>query len=75
MASDPTNRARRDDGDEAPTLLPSALRRQFHQEAHRRYADLLVTGMAIDWPSMRRYLERRMAGLPAERPVPRKLLR
>lgn len=75
MASDPTKHARRDDEEEASTFLPSAMRRQFHQEALQRYANLLVTGMAIDWPSMRRYLERRMAGLPAERPVPRKLLR
>ena len=75
MASDPTKHARRDDVDEARSSLPSAMRRQFHQEAHQRCADLLLTGMAIDWPSMRRYLERRMAGLPAERPVPRKLLR
>lgn len=74
MASDRTKHARRDD-EEEPLTLPSAMRRRFHEEARQRYANVLASGTAIDWASMRRYMEQRMAGLPAERPIARRFLR
>ncbi len=48
-------------------------RADFHAEAERRYEEFLQTGMSIPWDEARRYLEDRLAGRPAQRPVPRKL--
>ena len=48
-------------------------RNDFHDTAERREAAIAATGMTVPWSEMRRYLEDRMAGKPAQRPVPRKL--
>ncbi|MCL5060099.1 MAG: DUF1778 domain-containing protein [Candidatus Thermoplasmatota archaeon] len=47
----------------------------FNQLADTRYAQLLATGKTIPWDEMRRYLEARLAGKTATRPVTRKLVR
>ena len=48
-------------------------RADFHDEADRRFAEFLKTGESIPWDDMRRYLEDRLAGRPAKRPMARKL--
>lgn len=48
-------------------------RADFYAEADRRWAEFLETGKSIPWNEMRRYLEDRLAGKPAKRPVARKL--
>lgn len=48
-------------------------RAEFYAEAERRYAEFLKTGEIIPWDEMRRYLEDRLAGKSAKRPVARRL--
>jgi predicted transcriptional regulator len=50
-------------------------RADFHDLAEKRYADLLASGKAIPWEKMRGYLEDRIAGKKAARPVSKKLAR
>ncbi|GJI99576.1 hypothetical protein RugamoR64_01150 [Duganella rhizosphaerae] len=44
----------------------------FDVEADARFARLLETGKSIPWADMRGYLEERVAGLSAQRPVAKK---
>ena len=48
-------------------------RADFDAEAEDRYAAIVATGKTIPWQEMRAYLEARMAGKDAQRPVARKL--
>lgn len=50
-------------------------RGEFHDVAERRYAKIIARGEALPWSEMRTYLESRIAGKPARRPVPKKLAR
>lgn len=50
-------------------------RADFDAEAESRYAGIVATGQTISWPEMRAYLEARIAGKDAQRPVARKLAR
>lgn len=50
-------------------------RADFHDDAEKRYADLLASGKTISWGKMRRYLEDRIAGNTVARPVAKKLAR
>jgi predicted transcriptional regulator len=45
----------------------------FHETAAQREATIAATGMTVPWNEMRRYLEDRITGKPAQRPTPRKL--
>jgi len=47
----------------------------FNDLADKRYAHLVATGKTISWDEMRGYLEDRLAGTTATRPVARKLAR
>jgi predicted transcriptional regulator len=47
----------------------------FDAEAEARYARIVETGKTISWQEMRSYLETRLAGGKAKRPVARKLAR
>jgi len=48
-------------------------RADFNATADARHEELLRTGKSIAWADMRRYLEARIAGKPARRPVAKKL--
>ena len=48
---------------------------EFDDIADERYAQLLRSGKSLSWKEMRRYLEARIAGKPAPRPVAKKLAR
>jgi predicted transcriptional regulator len=48
-------------------------RADFNAVAEQRYAGFLASGKAISWDDMRGYLENRIAGKPARRPVAHKL--
>jgi len=48
---------------------------EFDAQAEERYANVVATGMTIPWEDMRAYLEQRIAGKKAKRPVARKLAR
>ena len=50
-------------------------RAEFDIEAEERYARIVSTGKTIPWQEMRTYLEARIAGKPAKKPVARKLAR
>lgn len=50
-------------------------RADFDAEAEDRYAAIVATGKTIAWEEMRTYLEARLAGEHAERPLSRKLVR
>lgn len=50
-------------------------RAAFHEEADRRYAEIVATGKTIPWETMRAYLEARADGKKAARPKSRKLAR
>lgn len=50
-------------------------RADFHEEADRRYAEIVATGKTISWETMRTYLEARAAGKKLPRPKARKLAR
>lgn len=43
--------------------------------AEKRHADIIASGKTIAWKDMRGYLEKRLAGKPAKRPTPGKLVR
>ena len=47
----------------------------FNDLADKRYARIVATGKTISWNEMRGYLENRLAGKAAARPVARKLSR
>ncbi|MCP5232292.1 MAG: ribbon-helix-helix protein, CopG family [Zoogloeaceae bacterium] len=49
------------------------LRADFDAVAEARYARIAATGKTIPWAEMRGYLEARMDGKTAKRPVGRKL--
>lgn len=46
-------------------------RQSFYAEAEARYAEVLKTGLAITWDDMNAYLDARIAGKHAPRPVPK----
>lgn len=50
-------------------------RGDFNDLADKRYAHIVATGKTISWDEMRGYLEDRLAGKTATRPVARKLAR
>jgi len=50
-------------------------RENFDAVAEKRYAQIVASGKAIPWSEMRNYLEDRLAGKAAKRPVARKLAR
>lgn len=50
-------------------------RADFDAEAEERYAAIVASGKTIPWDQMRRYLEQRISGTPAKRPLPKKLAR
>ncbi len=50
-------------------------RADFDAVAEQRYAGIVASGKTIPWADMRGYLEQRIAGKPARRPVARKLAR
>ena len=50
-------------------------RSEFNDVAEQRYAKIVASGKTIPWEQMRRYLEDRLAGEKAVRPVARKLAR
>ena len=47
----------------------------FNDVAEKRYAHIVASGKTIPWSEMRSYLEQRLAGRAAKRPVARKLSR
>ncbi|MFM8246782.1 MAG: CopG family transcriptional regulator [Burkholderiaceae bacterium] len=51
------------------------LRADFDAVAEQRYAGIASSGKTISWPEMRKYLEARVAGKSAKRPLARKLAR
>jgi predicted transcriptional regulator len=51
------------------------LRAEFDAVAEDRYAGIVASGKTIPWREMRGYLEERLAGKAAERPLARKLAR
>lgn len=51
------------------------MRAAFDADAEDRYARIVATGKTIPWQEMRGYLEERLAGKEAKRPVARKLAR
>ena len=51
------------------------LRADFDEVAEQRYADIVSSGKTIPWAEMRKYLEARVSGKSAKRPVSRKLAR
>jgi len=50
-------------------------RADFNDVAEKRYAQIIASGKTIAWSEMRRYLEHRLAGQTAKRPLARKLAR
>ena len=50
-------------------------RSDFNDAAKTRYTQIASSGKTIPWAEMRRYLEDRLAGKNATRPVARKLAR
>lgn len=48
-------------------------RTDFDAVAEQRYAHILASGKTIPWSEMRSYLEARIAGKGAKRPLARKL--
>jgi predicted transcriptional regulator len=50
-------------------------RGDFHDVADQRYSQIAASGRTIPWSEMRAYLEGRIAGKKARRPVARKLAR
>jgi predicted transcriptional regulator len=53
----------------------AARRGDFNDLADARYANIATTGKTISWNEMRGYLEARLAGKTAMRPVAKKLVR
>ena len=50
-------------------------RADFDAIAENRYAEVVSSGKTIPWSEMRKYLETRVAGKQAKRPIARKLMR
>ena len=50
-------------------------RSEFDAVAERRYTQIVATGKTVPWSDMRGWLEDRVAGKKASRPVARKLAR
>ncbi len=50
-------------------------RADFDAIAENRYAEIVSSGKTIPWSEMRQYLETRVAGKQAKRPIARKLMR
>lgn len=50
-------------------------RSDFHDVAETRYSRIASSGKTIPWSEMRAYLENRVAGKKARRPVAKKLAR
>jgi len=50
-------------------------RASFHEEAERRFGQILASGKTIPWSEMRSWLEAKAAGNEVARPVARKLAR
>ncbi len=50
-------------------------RSDFDEVAERRFADIVASGKTIPWVEMRTYLEDRLAGKAARRPIARKFAR
>ena len=50
-------------------------RSDFHDVADKRYSRIAASGKTIPWSEMRTYLENRIAGKKARRPVAKKLAR
>lgn len=50
-------------------------RSDFDEVAERRFADIVASGKTIPWAEMRTYLENRLAGKVARRPIAKKLAR
>jgi predicted transcriptional regulator len=50
-------------------------RSDFHDVAEKRYSQIAASGKTIPWSEMRAYLEDRVAGKKARRPVAKKLAR
>ncbi len=50
-------------------------RGDFNDVADARYANIVATGQTLSWDEMRGYLEDRLAGKAATRPLARKLAR
>ena len=50
-------------------------RSDFHDVADKRYSRIAASGKTIPWSEMRTYLEKRIAGKKARRPVAKKLAR
>ena len=50
-------------------------RSDFHDAAEKRYSRIAASGKTIPWGEMRTYLENRIAGKKARRPVAKKLVR
>lgn len=51
------------------------LRAHFDAVAEDRYAQIVASGKTVSWEQMRGYLQDRLAGKVAKRPVARKLAR
>lgn len=51
------------------------MRADFDAVAEDRYARIIAAGETISWQEMRGYLEERLTGSDANRPVARKLVR
>lgn len=49
------------------------LRSDFDQTADDRFAAIAATGKSVPWQAMREYLQHRVTGKQARRPLPRKL--
>jgi len=56
-------------------ISQQARRSDFNALADTRYAEIVATGNALSWNGMRGYLEGRLAGKTATRPVVRKVTR
>lgn len=50
-------------------------RSDFNKVAEERYARIVATGKTIPWQEMRKYLEDRIEGKKAKRPMAKKLAR
>jgi predicted transcriptional regulator len=50
-------------------------RGDFNDVAEKRYAQIVASGKTIPWSEMRNYLEQRLAGKAAKRPVAKRLAR
>jgi predicted transcriptional regulator len=50
-------------------------RTDFDAVAERRFAEIVASGKTVPWGEMRAYLEDRLAGKAARRPVAKKLAR